>query len=108
MILYAIIETDTNLYITRDNRLEKLGTNTRLFADINAAKRAMNSPTYTGEEYFNPIKNSVTWYFLEQKYKIDRWHLDISWREFREMEQEVNLKIVKVQLNERKAREKTA
>ena len=33
-------------------------------------------------------------------------HPTNSWKEFREMDREVDLKIVKVQLNERKAKEK--
>lgn len=106
MILYAILETNTNLYVTRMNSLEELGKYTRLFNSVDEAKRAMNHPTDYETEFFNPIRNSITWYFLEKKHGIDRWHLDISWREFREMDKEVNLKIVKVQLNERKAKEK--
>ena len=106
MILYAIIETNTNLYVTRENRLEELGIRTRLFNSIDDAKRAMSYPTIFEDEFFNPVKNSITWHFLEKKYHMDRWHLDISWKEFREMDREVDLKIVKVQLNERKAKEK--
>lgn len=108
MILYAIIETNTNLYVTRRNSLDELGIHTRLFNSVDDAKRAMHYPTDYEPEFFNPIRNSITWYFLEMKHHIDRWHLDVSWKEFKEMDREVNLKIVKVQLNERKAREKAA
>lgn len=106
MILYAILETNTDLYVTRMNGLEELGKYTRLFNSVDEAKRAMNHPTEYETEFFNPIRNSITWYFLEKKHGIDRWHLDISWREFKEMDKEVSLKIVKVQVNVRKAREK--
>ena len=108
MILYAIIETNTNLYVTRENGLDELGKRTRLFDSEDEAKRSMSHSGIFEDEFFNPVKNSITWHFLEQKYGIDRWHLDISHREFREMDSEVDLKIVKVQLNERKTKQKTA
>ena len=107
MILYAIIETNTNLYVTRDNSLDEFGKRTKLFDSEDEAKRAMNHPTVFEDEFFNPIKNNITWHFLEKKHHIDRWHLDISHKEFKEMDKEIDLKIVKVQLNERKqAKEK--
>ena len=106
MILYAILETNTNLYVTRDNNLDELGKRTELFNSENEANRAMSYPTIFEDEFFNPIRNDITWHFLEKKYRIDRWHLDISHKEFKEMSKEIDLKVVKVQLNARKANEK--
>lgn len=108
MILYAIIETNTNLYVTRENTLDELGKRTRLFDSENEAKKAMRYKSIFEDEFYNPVRNSITWLFLEQKHGIDRRHLDISHREFIEMDNNVDLKIVKVQLNERKTKQKAA
>lgn len=108
MILYAIIETNTNLYVTRENGLDELGKRTKLFDSENEAKKAMRYTSIFQDEFYNPVRNGITWLFLEQKHGIDRRHLDISHREFIEMNNNVDLKIVKVQLNERKTKQKTA
>ena len=101
MILYAIVETNTDMYVTRENSLEELGKHTRLFDSEDEAKRALKYMGDYGME-FNTIRNALVWGALEQKYHIDRWHLPVSYKEFKSMESEFDLEIVKVQLNERK------
>ena len=68
MILYAILETNTNLYVTRENSLDELGKRTRLFDSKDEAKRSMSHSSIFEDEFFNPVKA----YSLLIYFKIDK------------------------------------
>lgn len=98
MKLYAIKECNTELYITRNESLQELGINTRLFKTKADAMRAIEYYDSDGFRWA-PITDNIVWSMLENKYSIDRRHLDISMKEFKEAQRDVKVKVVKVELN---------
>ena len=99
MKLYAIKESNTELYVTRNEGLQELGINTRLFKTKADAMRAIEYYDSDGFRWA-PITDNIVWSMLESKYGIDRWHLDVSMKEFKVARRDVKLKAVKVELNE--------
>lgn len=99
MKLYAIKDIKSDLFVNKNNNLEELGVNTRLFPSKTAAMRAIE---YTNEDLNlvqHPISDNIVWGILEAKYKKERWFLAISYDEFRKTELEIKLKIVRVDLH---------
>lgn len=99
MKLYVIKECNTELYITRNEGLQELGINTRLFKTKADAMRAIEYNDSDGLRW-TPITDNIVWSMLESKYGVDRWHLDVSMKEFKAAQRDVKLKVVRLELNE--------
>lgn len=101
MRVYAIKELNTGLFVTRRNKLAPLGAVSRLFESQSAAMRAIEYQDDYGF-FRSDIRDDIAWSQIEDVYKMDRWHLELSWKEFKEYLDEIDLKVVKVNLSESK------
>lgn len=100
MIFYAIKDIDRKLFKTRRNELGELGKDTHLFNSRAGAMACLEvMRTDFGMSYCGTV-NDITWSLIEQEKNMDRWHIDISWKEFEAMRDSLNLKIVEIRLNE--------
>lgn len=99
MKLYAIKDIKSDLFVNKNNNLEELGANTRLFPTKTAAMRAIEYTNTDLNLVQHPISDNIVWGILEAKYKKERWFLNISYDEFRKTELEIKLKIVRVDLH---------
>lgn len=99
MILYAIKEQNTGLFVNRHCRLDELNINTEFFKDEERAERAISTSDEFGMES-QPIRNNLTWNYLEDKYQTDRMNIDISYKEFYSIRDSIDLKVVPVMVKE--------
>lgn len=74
-MLFVIKDLDTELYYSKKS-------NIRLVADIDKAEKYESIEL--ARHYKQIAQHELAWAHLENKYKIDRWHLDISFRELAE------------------------
>ena len=79
MILYALKDLATDYYVTRNGSYEGLG-------------------------YLSDLMNSLVYSILEKKYGVYRGVLEVSHKEFLDVADDINLKVVKVQLNEKRSK----
>lgn len=95
MYLYAIKELNTDQFFTKYNSLEPLGGSTLLFGNAEQPRRMIK---YEDTEGFirEPVAKELTWYLLEKKYKLDRWQINPSTKEYYEIKDSLDLKVVKV------------
>lgn len=98
MILYALQDKDTELYVTRRGRFDELNGETELFKTKQAALRCLRF-NYEGIGTYSPLMNALTYSILEDKYKTNRDNLDVSYKEFLDVMNDINLCVVKVNLN---------
>lgn len=99
MILYAIKEQNTGLFVTKYHMLNELGTHTELFKDRERAERAIS----TSDEFgmmSEPIRNNLTWIYLENKYKTNRMNIDISYKEYYSIRDQIDLIVVPIKVKE--------
>lgn len=97
--LYAIKESNTELYLNKSGSLSELGERTELYKDKERAERAIS----TSDEFgmmSQPIRNNLTWIYLENKYKINRMDIDISYKEYSNIRDRIDLKVVEVKIEE--------
>lgn len=99
MILYAIKEVNSGLFITRHYTLNELGISTEIFKDEERAERAISTSDEFGMES-HPIRNNLAWVYLENKYQKNRMDIDISYREFNEIKHRFDLTVVPVMIKE--------
>lgn len=99
MILYAIKELNTGLYLNKSSSLSELGERTELYRDKERVERAIS----TSDEFgmmSQPIRNNLTWIYLENKYKMNRIDIDISYKDFYSIRDKIDLKVVEINIEE--------
>lgn len=99
MILYAIKEQNTGLFVTKYHTLNELGTHTELYKDRERAERTISTSDEFGMES-QPIRNCLTWIFLEDKYKTNRMNIDISYKEYHSIRDQIDLIVVPIKVKE--------
>ena len=103
MILYALKDLATDYYVTRNGRFDELNECTHLFTSKSQAERCIKF-NYEGIGYLSNLMRSLTYSILEKKYGVYRGVLKVSQKEFLNVANEINLKVVKVQLNEKRSK----
>lgn len=103
MILYALKDVKTDYFVTRNGRLDVLNEGTQLFTSKSAAARCVK---YQIDNYYltSPLVRSIADSILEMKYKVPRNLIDPSFREICDIIDDIDLKVVKVQLNEKRSK----
>lgn len=101
MILYALKDLATDYYVTRNGRLDELNERTQLFTSKSQAERCIKF-NYEGLGYLSDLMCSLVYSILEKKYGVHRSVLEASHKEFLNVADDINLKVVKVQLNEKR------
>lgn len=98
MIVYAIKEYNTGLYISLTGRLEPLGDRSRLFKTRYDAMRAIE---YNMDEFkMTPIVDELVWQELELEFGKDRWHINISSDMLDEYRKKFKIGVCKIELQE--------
>lgn len=103
MRIYAIKELNTDLFVTRQNDLAPLGAVSRFFETQTAAMRALEYQDDYGF-FRSDIKDDIAWHQIEKERRLDRWHIDMSWKEFRSYLDDIDLKVVAINISESKRR----
>lgn len=82
MILYAIYDPSSDLYLTRgfQPKLEEIGINTRFFETQSEAMRHIENRRYESDT--TNLQNDLAFWLLENIHGTDRWHIDVSFDEF--------------------------
>lgn len=103
MILYALKDVSTDYYVTRNGRLDELNEGTQLFTSKSAAERCLK---FQIDNYYltSPLVRSIADSILEMKYKLSRDVINPSFREICDIIDDIKLKVVKVQLNEKRSK----
>lgn len=103
MILYALKDLATEYFVTRNGRLDELNKDTQLFTSKSQAERCIKF-NYEGLGYLSDLMSSLVYSILEKKYGVYRGVLEVSHKEFLDVADDINLKVVKVQLNEKRSK----
>lgn len=103
MILYALKDLATDYYVTRNGSFDELNECTQLFKSKSQAERCLKF-NYEGLGYLSDLMSSLVYSILEKKYGVYRGVLEVSHKEFLEVADDVILKVVKVQLNEKRSK----
>ena len=101
MILYALKDLATDYYVTRNGSFDELNERTQLFTSKSQAERCLKF-NYEGLGYLSDLMSSLVYSILEKKYGVYREMLEVSHKEFLDVVDDINLKVVKVQLNEKR------
>nr|DAH28073.1 MAG TPA: hypothetical protein [Caudoviricetes sp.] len=101
MILYALKDLATDYYVTRADSFDELNEYTKLFSSKSKAERCLKF-NYEGLGYLNNLMVSLVYSILEKKYGVCRGALEVSHKEFVNVADDIKLKVVKVQLNEKR------
>ena len=103
MILYALKDLATDYYVTRNGRFDELNERTQLFTSKSQAERCLKF-NYEGLGYLSDLMSSLVYSILEKKYGVYTGMLEVSHKEFLDVADDINLKVVKVQLNEKRSK----
>ena len=103
MILYALKDLATDYYVTRNGSFDELNERTQLFTSKSQAERRLKF-NYEGLGYLSDLMSSLVYSILEKKYGVYRGMLEVSHKEFLDIADDINLKVVKVQLNEKRSK----
>lgn len=99
MILYAIVDKESGLLVTRQNRLDELGAETKLFKNRTDAMRYIENPINKDLGPITILQNDLAWDLLEKLHNKDRWHIDCSMAEYKDaISQFKNLKVVRLDI----------
>jgi hypothetical protein len=101
MILYALKDLATDYYVTRTGRFDDLNECTQLFKSKSQAERCLKF-NYEGLGYLSDLMSSLVYSILEKKYEVYRGVLEVPHKEFLDVADDINLEVVKVQLNEKR------
>lgn len=101
MILYALKDLATDYYVTRTGRFDELNECTQLFKSKSQAERCLKF-SIDGFTLLSPMIHSLVRSLLEKKYQKPYQFIDVSHKEYLDTRDEIDLEIVKVQLNEKK------
>lgn len=97
MILYAIYDPESDLYVTRgiQPKLEELGIDTLFFKKRSEAMRRIEMRRF-GLEH-TCLQTDLAWWLLEKLHKKDRWHAEVEPEEFYDaVDQFKNLRVVEI------------
>lgn len=95
--LYAIIDKESGLFVTRQNRLEEFSPNTKLFKTRTLAMRYIEQPVNKDLGKGTILVNELAWDLLEKLYGMDRWHIDCTLDELKDaMAQFRHLSVVRI------------
>lgn len=103
MILYALKNLATDYYVTRAGSFDELNERTRLFTSKSSAERCIKF-NYEGLGYLSDLMSSLVYSILEKKYGVYRGALEVSHKELLDVADNINLEVVKVQLNEKRSK----
>lgn len=103
MLLYALKDLATDYYVTRNGSFDELNEYTKLFKSKSQAERCLKF-NYEGIGYLSPLTTSLVYSILEKKYGVYRGVLEVSHKEFFYIADDINLEVVKVQLNEKRSK----
>lgn len=103
MILYALKDLATDYYVTRNSRFDELNECTKLFSSKSQAERCLKF-NYEGIGYLSPLTTLLVYSILEKKYGVYSDVLKVSHKEFFDVADDINLEVVKVQLNEKRSK----
>lgn len=103
MILYALKDLATDYYVTRAGSFAELNECTKLFSSKSQAERCLKF-NYEEIGYLSPLTTSLVYSILEKKYGVHRGVLEVSHKEFLDVTDDINLEVVKVQLNEKRSK----
>lgn len=103
MILYALKDLATEYFVTRNGRFDELNKDTQLFTSKSQAERRLKF-NYEGLGYLSDLMSSLVYSILEKKYGVYRGVLEVSHKEFLDVVDDINLEVVKVQLNEERSK----
>lgn len=101
MKLYAIKLSDENLYVTQRGGLDELGSRTQFFHKPELAERCLVK-VKDGVKLPSLLVHEIVWKRLEKKYDDFRWNLNISYKEFGDVQDSLEFEIVEIELNEKK------
>lgn len=101
MILYAIKDIDTNLFVTRNHELDLLGDTTLFFDSLDDVRQMLTKDNEKQILGFSPIYHKLVWNDLEKRTGKNRWYIDITRDELRKELLSYNLKAVRIELNEK-------
>lgn len=101
MILYALKDLATDYYVTRNGNFDELNEETQLFTSKSQAEKCIKF-NYEGLGYLSNLIRSLVYSILEKKYGVYRGALEVSHKEFSDVADDINLEVVKVQLNEKR------
>lgn len=99
MYLYAIEDTNTGLLVTKHHKLAPLGIKTKLFETKTKAMAAIQGYDFEGHTK-SYLLNDLIWNELEQVHNDNRFNIDVSNEEFKEIRKTFNLKVVEVFLGQ--------
>lgn len=99
--LYAIKILNENLYVTQRGGPDELGTHTQLFDKPELAERCLVK-IKDGVKLPSVLVHEIVWKTLENKYNRPRWEIDVSYKEFRDIQDSLEFQIVEISLNEKK------
>lgn len=110
--LYAIKILNENLYVTRKGEsralyvtqrdgLDELGSRIQLFDKPELAERCLVK-IKDGVKLPSVLVHEIVWKTLENKYNRPRWEIDVSYKEFRDIQDSLEFQIVEISLNEKK------
>lgn len=103
MILYALKDLATDYYVTRNGSFDELNEKTQLFASKSQAERCIKF-NYEGLGYLSDLMSSLVYSILKKKHGVYREGLGVSHKEFLDIADDINLEVVKVQLNEKRSK----
>ena len=101
MVLYALKDKNTEWYVTRNGQFDELCADTHLFKREVDAERCLKF-SIEGFTLLSPLIRSLVRSLLEKKYQKPYQFIDVSHKEYLDTRDEIDLEIVKVQLNEKK------
>lgn len=88
--MFVIKDKDAELYVSNKPYKLSLLEFARLFSSEEEAKLLLGN-----------IINELAWKYLESRYKLDRWNLDIGFKEFSDViKMYSRMEIVEVEVNE--------
>lgn len=112
MNLYAIKLSDRDLYATRKGEsrtlyvtqrggLDELDSHTQLFDKPELAERCLVK-IKDGVKLPSVLVHEIVWKTLEAKYNRPRWEINVSYKEFEDIQDNLEFQIVEIELNEKK------
>lgn len=103
-VLYALKDKKTEWYVTRNGQFDDLCKETHLFKSKSDALRCLKFQI-DNFVLISPLIRCLTNSLLEKKYKLPISQINVSYKEFCDMKDEIELIPVKVQLNEKRTKE---
>ena len=101
MILYALKESNTGHFVTRNGGLDELNKDTQLFTSKSQPEKCLIR-IKDEVEFPSLLVHEIVWKRLEEKYGKPRWEIDVDYKEFGDIQDSLEFQIVEISLNEEK------